>query len=133
MKHTLYTYGYTGGSIEDLRSYTAAGAVIVDTRYSPNSRAPQWRKEALEAVLGPACYQWVHSLGNRNYRSGGPISIVDLAHGLRILERLLKDGPVVLLCGCAEADGCHRKVVAEAAEKRLGCRVHHLAAGERLG
>ena len=128
----LYTYGYTGGTIDDLQEYIAAGAFILDIRYSPNGRNPIWRKEHLEAVLG-AEYVWVHRLGNRAYRSGGPIRIVDLEGGLAILQDFLAESPVVLLCACPDVDSCHRALVAREAAKRLPLlEIRHLAPGEGL-
>ncbi len=65
--HTLCTYGYTGGRLEDLQAYAAAGALILDVRYSPWSRVPQWQQRALQDVLGGR-YEWCRALGNTHYR-----------------------------------------------------------------
>lgn len=129
----LATYGYTGGTVADLQAYRAAGAWIADVRYSPRSRVVQWRGEELANVLGARYVQLGFLLGNRNYRSGGPIQIVDLENGLPILRDLLKARPVVLLCACEHAAGCHRKVIADAAVARWPeLVVRHLKPGERL-
>lgn len=131
---TLYTYGYSGGgSLDDLGGYTAAGAVILDIRFSPNSRVPIWRKEHLEAVLRDE-YRWVPALGNRDYRSPGSIRIADLSAGLAIVDRYHDEGtPVVLLCACRDWQSCHRATVAEAIRRTTpGLTVRHLAHGETI-
>lgn len=130
---TIYTYGYSGGSVADLLAHVRAGCVALDVRYSPNSRVPHWRKEHLEAILADE-YRWVPSLGNLDYRSGGSIRIADLQAGLRVIGRYVREEtPVVLLCACPDWRSCHRLGVAQAA---AGCYpqlvIRHLAPGERI-
>lgn len=111
--HPLYTYGYAGGSIQDLEGYAAAGALILDIRTEPWSRRPEFRREVLAPALGSA-YRHCLNLGNRNYRTGGTIQIIGLPQGLALLADQLVLRPVVLLCGCRDAASCHRTYVAEA-------------------
>lgn len=47
------------------------GAALVDVRVAPTSASPQWRKDALAALLGPI-YRHMPDLGNRNACTGGP-------------------------------------------------------------
>ena len=61
----ILTLGYSGWKPERLRELVAQhNAVLWDIRYSPWSRAPQWRRDALRALLG-AAYVLVPALGNR--------------------------------------------------------------------
>jgi hypothetical protein len=86
-------------------------AILFDIRYSPNSVAPCWRRPFLEELLGER-YRHVPSLGNRNYRNGGEISIVDLPAGIQ--QVLTSPKTPVLMCGCESASECHRMVIAQA-------------------
>lgn len=128
----LFTYGYTGGSLQDLLRYAAEGALILDIRYSPGSRVPAWRKELLQAALGDR-YEWCQALGNENYR-GGPIKIANPQYGFRILrERLSTSYPVILLCACGDWHFCHRRTVTEMAVSSIpGVTVRHLSLGDSL-
>jgi activating signal cointegrator 1 len=130
--HRLYTYGYSGGSVQDLRNYAAAGALIADIRLSPRSRVPHWNREPLEQLLGNR-YRWIKALGNVHYRGDGPILIADLPAGLRLVKTALLQGPVILLCACSDPSTCHRSVVAAAAQRHCeGLEVVHLAPGHGL-
>lgn len=134
--YPLYTYGYTGGKIEDLKAYAAAGALILDIRLSPNSRCPTWRQANLRRELGTG-YAHEEALGNVNYKTGEPIEIKDMDAGLSRLENLLHLQPVVLLCGCAGPLGCHRSIVGfnlitEAVGKNEVCSLRHLKPGDTI-
>lgn len=132
MTRTLHTYGYQGGSVEDLQTYAAAGALIVDVRLSPRSRVPQWRGPALRAALGRR-YVGLPSLGNLNYRSGGPIAIATPEEGLSDLATLAAEYPVVLLCRCPDPETCHRSTVAQMAQDAGICgEAVHLRPGDPL-
>lgn len=128
----LYTYGYQGGSQEDLQHYAAAGALILDTRLVPTSPNPLWRRASLERLLGQR-YRWCKALGNVNFRSGGPVQIHDPAAGLELLGTLLWQSPVILLCACRAWQSCHRSVVAELAQAAIPeLAAVHLSAGDPL-
>jgi activating signal cointegrator 1 len=130
--HPLFTYGYSGGMLTDLQAYAAAGAVIVDVRYRPWSRVPQWRGESLRAALGGA-YVHFGSLGNVHYRGDGPIRLANWPVGRMSLEKVLSERPAVLLCACADAGSCHRSVVVEKmVEAFPGLVVRHLLPGDTL-
>ena len=111
--------------------------LLIDIRLSPWSQRACWRRPALEGLLGGR-YRHLPMLGNRNFRSGGPVEIVNLGRGLDVLSRHLDASPrpLVLLCACARLEGCHRRSVAEALWAR-GVRTEELPgeggplAGER--
>ena len=128
---SLYTYGYTGGSLDDLKRLVASGAIIADIRYQPRSRVPHWNKGPLAHALGTG-YVHVPALGNQNYKGdrGPDIQIADLETGLDTLHQLLERSPVVLLCACADYRTCHRNTVAKAAQDQLpGVKLVHLQPG----
>jgi len=106
-KHRLYLVGYTGKKPEDLhRRVTELGAVLVDARYRPFSRNARWNKSNLEQMFG-ASYMHLEAWGNLNYKSGFPIQIADYDAGLKVVLRLLKQKPVVLMCVCKNLSLCH--------------------------
>lgn len=128
----LYTYGYQGGSAQDLQHYAAAGALILDTRLTPTSPNPLWRRAALEKLLGNR-YRWCKALGNVNFRSSGPVELRDPKAGLELLGGWVVQSPVVLLCACRDWRTCHRRVAAELAQERWpGLQVVHLGPGDPL-
>ena len=106
----VYTMGYTvPGAMATLEQFVGEGGKVFDIRYSPSSANPLWRQDSLRERFGSA-YRHVRAWGNKNYKNGGPIELVDFAAGLRILEATT--APVVALCMCRQADECHRAVVA---------------------
>ena len=55
MSRRIYTIGYAGWAPAALRDHVLAlGATLVDVRIAPTSKSPQWRKEALAALIGAA-------------------------------------------------------------------------------
>lgn len=129
---TLYTYGYLGGSLEDLCRWAGVGAVILDTRLVPTSRNPLFRRGHLQRVIGSS-YVSEQALGNINFKTGGPIVLKDWDTGWATLQQLLDSGPVILLCACRDAAVCHRSTVAAMAqEERPELRVVHLSPGDEL-
>lgn len=110
----IYPYGYTTSAATIHRlMQEQAHLLLIDTRLSPWSRLPSWRKSALRDAFGPR-YRWVRSLGNINYKNGGPIRLADPETGLCLLYDLLLQGhDMILLCGCASYTTCHRRVIAE--------------------
>jgi uncharacterized protein (DUF488 family) len=93
-------------------------AVLVDVRFSPNSRNPQWRQAALKKALGDR-YIHIKALGNKNYKEG-PIEFLDLQSGLDILAHLIKTKNVIIMCACLNRAICHRVIIAETFEKEYG-------------
>lgn len=125
-KHRVFSFGYHGWRLASVApQLMALGVTVVDTRFKPYSRTPEWNKSKLEVAL-PGAYQWFgDDLGNRNYK-GGPIDIINLASGLRRIEQLLEDGDVVVMCMCPAEAECHRLQVLEPLRGR-GYRVEALA------
>lgn len=127
----IYTIGYAGWAPAALRDHVLAlGATLVDVRIAPTSKSPQWRKEALAALMG-AAYRHLPALGNRNAFTGGSVALNDPERALQPIAALLEQGPVALLCGCADPQRCHRSVAAEFLAERLGAEVEHILAPER--
>lgn len=109
-KQKIYTAGYSGKSLEWLDQKSAElGALIIDVRYSPNSRNPTWRESHLRNKLGTR-YTHVKELGNENYR-GSTIQIADWETGKKIIDHI--DQPIILLCMCKDPEVCHRTTIAQ--------------------
>lgn len=95
--------------------------LLVDIRYSKASAIPGWHGASLGKKYEDR-YIHVKSLGNKNFKNGKPIDIVDLEGGIFDLMPVLRDGyTVLLLCGCSQyepskehPEGCHRKKICEA-------------------
>jgi len=108
--HTIYTFGYSGRQPETLRRHVETlNALLVDVRAAAWSRAPQWRPEALRALVGAANYRHLPDLGNVNYKNGGPIRLANPEAALPIVRGLLAERPIILLCGCTNVLTCHRR------------------------
>ena len=116
----LFTLGYSGWKVEELmRVVVSFNALLLDIRYSPNSRQPQWRRRELAAHFGER-YVHVQALGNVNYR-GGEMLISDYDAGKRLVQSFLAAGRnVILMCACARVAQCHRLYVATRLEADLG-------------
>lgn len=96
--------------------------LLVDVRYSKASAIPGWHGASLVKRFGERYIYLGRTLGNKNYKNGGLISIVDMEGGIFDLMPVLRDGyTVLLLCGCSQygpskehPEGCHRKRICEA-------------------
>lgn len=112
----VYSVGYTDLQaprvVESLMGNPST--LLIDTRYSPNSRRPEWSKRALEQKYG-ARYRWAGQyLGNVNYQQKGSIKLADPEAGISGLRMFLAKGyDLILLCACKEYEQCHRKTVIE--------------------
>jgi hypothetical protein len=123
--HAIYTAGYARWTPDALAAKVAElGAMLIDTRYVPWAKNPDFRRETLEDRFGES-YLWVRALGNVNYR-GGPIELAAPDEALPLLASILAERPVVLLCVCADASRCHRAVAAAFLQARLGGEIVHL-------
>jgi uncharacterized protein (DUF488 family) len=123
----LYTLGYSGWTPETIQEAAQShNAVVCDIRYAPASRHPQWRKHQLAQLLG-ARYQQVQTLGNRHYKSGGPVALADYDTGKQVIAELLATGQsVILMCACTDLAHCHRRTAAEQLAADLGVGLMHL-------
>ena len=132
MMQTLYTLGYTGTKPEQILSKAQQlGAMVVDCRLSPRSRAPQWTRKQLSELLGQR-YQHMPTLGNLNYKGDGPIIISNPGMGVPAVSKILATQTVILLCVCKEFCTCHRAVVADLVKAACGCDIVHLTAADLI-
>ena len=107
----IYTIGYSGRSLSSLVSLVQElDAVLVDIRFSPASRNPDFSGKRLREALGER-YVHLKAVGNETYRSGGPVKMADPSAGVEALRAI--DRSVVLMCACAQYHNCHRRAVAD--------------------
>jgi uncharacterized protein (DUF488 family) len=119
MSGRLYTVGYATWTLDALtRQIEELNALLLDIRYSPFSRQPQWRKRNLVAHFGER-YVHVQALGNVNYK-GGQMLISDYDAGKRLVQSFLAASNAILMCACARVAQCHRLYVATRLEADLG-------------
>lgn len=73
-------------------------------------------------------------LGNINYDAPDvPIQLANEAQGIPWLVRWVEKGvTLILLCGCANYDTCHRKVIYDNVKAVLGDRLLEYALGQRV-
>lgn len=121
----VYTMGYTGMKMEAIREFVMANdLIVIDTRFSPFSRAPMWTKRGFQEGLG-VHYVHLKQFGNRNYREAGMenVQINDMEGGIAVLESIMDDldspSGIVLMCACPEHAGCHRTLVAKAVARHF--------------
>jgi uncharacterized protein (DUF488 family) len=123
---TLYTLGYTGiKPAQLLAKVEMLGAIVLDVRYSPRSRAHQWNGIEMARLLGQH-YQHVPALGNINYKSGGPVEINMPQVGVPQVMAILAARSAILLCACPDHETCHRSIVAGLVQAMCHCEVIHL-------
>ncbi len=109
MPPKLYATGYGGRTLDVIRQLVDdLDAYLIDIRFVPYSGNPAFRRAELAATFG-ARYLYLHAFGNRNYKSGGPVDLVDYPAGRDRLAEL--DRPAILLCGCQDATHCHRTTI----------------------
>lgn len=121
--HVLFDVGYLALKDPALLLAAVRGfhARLVDCRFSPRSRLPGFRQAFLTQALGEQ-YVLIPELGNKHYKNGEPIEIVDLARGLETLFGYLQSSPVILMCACADRYVCHRLFITQAFEFQYGVR-----------
>lgn len=135
---TIYTLGYSGWKIDDIRATVdRLDAVLVDVRMVPRSRVLHWNSYALGREFGPR-YAWVRELGNKNYKGTfEQIEIANFPAGEQRLRELIGAAPapslvdgkaIILLCGCADVNQCHRKILADWLAQAWSANVVHLTA-----
>jgi len=107
MTTEIYTAGYNRMTPDQLLALAAKlNAYVVDIRFSAWGK-PGWKGYELRNRHGGR-YMHLKSLGNAAYKTGG-MQIADYAAGRHALAAL--DRPAILLCACADPEGCHRTVV----------------------
>ncbi len=121
----IYTIGYSGRSLRSIVEIAEAlDATLVDIRFSPASRNPDFSGKRLREALGER-YVHLKAFGNENYRNDGPIKLVDPDAGVEALKAI--GGAVLLMCVCAQYHTCHRRAVAEFLRGE-GCEVAEFSA-----
>ncbi len=137
MLGSLSTLGYsTNDAARQLDDVLMANkqALIVDTRYKPwCSWSNRWQHQTLEQRYAKR-YIWKGDvLGNIHYHQPEkPIQIVSEAVGYAWIIAHLEQGiTCLLLCGCADYERCHRKVIYERVKARLGERLPLFTLGQR--
>jgi uncharacterized protein (DUF488 family) len=134
MLNQIYTVGYQSlKKIDDLVDLARLKkAAVVDIRYHPWSKDEQWQGEEInkifirEKLFGT--YYQCRQLGNVNYRDKLPIKLWNPEAGIETISKMLRNGPVILLCACWDLLSCHRLVAAALLEKELGVQVEHIHA-----
>ncbi len=111
-KQLVFTTGYTDRDVRRLPDLLRdLNAVLVDIRFNPTSRKPQWGKDYLKLLLKDK-YRHVPSLGNRaGDGAAARDSIQNLNLGIRIIDELKVN--VLLMCGCRLEKDCHRRFIAQ--------------------
>lgn len=107
MTTQIYTVGYGRLAPGEIHEMTLdLGAILVDIRFSAWGK-PGYKKFELVRLFGDR-YTHLPALGNAAYKTGG-MQIADYAAGRAFLSTLVQ--PAILMCACADPDGCHRTVV----------------------
>ncbi len=112
MQGKIIPFGYASGGVVELeRLMRDKRAYLVDIRLSPRSKWQAFNQEALQARFHSR-YIHMPELGNKNYRSGGPIQIAYAEQGIaRLIDGIMQGYTIVLMCGCKEYESCHRRTV----------------------
>ena len=128
---TIYTVGYQCVSLDEIeRAIEDTNSVLIDVRYMPASRMPQFSRKRLSERFGPR-YLWVKGFGNVNYKNGGPIEFFDLEFGIEEVRSVLETHSIMLMCQCPNLDQCHRKPLSEHLAKTFGLEVEHIGGKPR--
>lgn len=146
----LATIGYERSTLADFIATLQLGNIdtLVDVRERAQSRRPGFSKKALEAALQDAGIEYLHlpELGDpkegRDAARAGDmarfrqvyyevISTSVANEALSGLAKLAREKKVCLMCFERDQRDCHRKIVAEKLEVRLGIKASHW--GVRVG
>jgi uncharacterized protein (DUF488 family) len=131
----FFTFGYVNHTSNEVcQAVRAQDALLVDIRFSPRSRRPEWTGASLAGRLRDAGklqshYRHLRAFGNRNIDAQGvEIDLQDADAGYRQVQDWLLDGweRLIFMCVCAELGKCHRREVAAL----LQARFPHAYAGE---
>ena len=143
---TVFTIGYEGISIDAFMSLLAEHEVVtlVDIRELPLSRKPGFSKKALANVLKTSGREYVHLVelgcpkpirdqyradGNwKRYTKGFMKYLKTQDNTIAQLSSLVASANCALLCYEADANYCHRSMVADAVKEHCGARVTHIKA-----
>lgn len=141
MTAEMFTIGYQGATlaalVESLRA--AAVSVLIDTRETPTSRRPEFRRRSLETALEQAGIRYVSrpSLGAPRELRALASDWDRFSHGYYqrlalVREELEGIVPIVaseracLLCFEADPAACHRSLLAHEIQRLLDVDAVHL-------
>ncbi len=125
IENRVYLVGYAGRQPSELLAACARlAARLVDIRFSPRSRKPEWSGARLREVFGER-YLHLRAFGNADYQSS-TIRLADPETGVAEVAALLAESSVVLMCQCNDGATCHRAVVGALLRERLGVEVIEL-------
>jgi uncharacterized protein (DUF488 family) len=141
---TLYTIGYEGLSMDSFLGllHDHRISTLIDVRETPISRKPGFSKTSLASKLEQAGVFYLHlvKLGcpraiRNQYRADRDWQTYTQAYlqhlqqqreALSSLNELATAGRCVLLCFEADANQCHRKLVAEAVQQKSAIAIEHI-------
>lgn len=140
----LATIGYERSTLADFVATLQIAKIdtLVDVRERAQSRRPGFSKKALEAALLDAGIEYVHlpQLGDpKDGREAARAGKMDLfleiysaviegqpaQEALSLLEDMATDKKICLMCFERDQKDCHRKIVADNLEHRLGVKAAH--------
>ena len=141
----LATIGYEKRTLPELiATLRAAGvAVLIDVRAVAASRRVGFSKTILSESLAEAGIEYVHLRGLGTPKAGREaarkgrvaemhaifeqqLATPEAEHDLARAAAIAAERPAALLCLEADAAGCHRRIVAERLQARLGVTVRDL-------
>ncbi|WP_188053147.1 DUF488 family protein [Sphingosinithalassobacter sp. CS137] len=140
----LATIGYERSTLSDfIATLQLAGVeLLVDVRERAQSRRPGFSKKSLAEALKSAGIEYLHlpqlgdpKSGREAARSGNMTLFLQIFNGvmkgtraqeaLGQLEKLAAEKHICLMCFERDQRECHRKIVAENLEIRLGVKATH--------
>jgi uncharacterized protein (DUF488 family) len=141
----LSTIGYEGASLDDFVETLLAARVtlLVDIRERAQSRRKGFSKSALEARINAAGISYLHlrelgdpKEGREAARAGAMATFrriyasvlksTEAMSALDTIEKAVSRESVCLLCYERDFKDCHRKLVSDKIESRIGCKTRHL-------
>jgi uncharacterized protein (DUF488 family) len=124
----IQTLGYAQWTLAEVAAHVRkADALLVDVRRQPYSSKSGFRKPDLQDELDDR-YLHVPAFGNENFQHpDAPIEIRNVWRGIHRLQERAVPETIVLLCGCADPQSCHRTVVAETLADVFQADIRHLS------
>jgi uncharacterized protein (DUF488 family) len=140
----LATIGYEKSTLADFIATLKMASVdtLIDVRERAQSRRPGFSKKSLEAALSNAGIGYMHlpelgdpKAGRDAARAGkmdlfreifdAVISRPEAQQALDLLENIASETSICLMCFERDQKECHRKIVADRLERRLGVKASH--------
>lgn len=138
----LATIGYERATLDEViaKLKGAEVEILIDVRAVAASRRAGFSKTLLAASLDAAGVAYVHlrdlgtpKEGRQASRAGRKaemraifarqLATPEAQHALAEAVEIAQERPAALLCYEADAAGCHRSMVADAIQERIGCEV----------